>query len=184
VYKTLPPAYIADASGRPMHSWRVLILPFMDQVALYEQYRFDEPWDGPNNSQLLSRMPQAYACPSEAPVPGASTTHYLWVVGPNTISDGPTPIGFSQVTDGLANTIAMVESTKAVNWMEPVDLPFNEMSFTINDPSGNAIGSRHANGANVLLMDGSVRYLQQSVDSQTLRNLLMRDDGQAVSLPY
>ena len=52
VYKSFPPAYVADETGKPMHSWRVLILPFLEQKALYDQYRFDEPWDGPNNGKL------------------------------------------------------------------------------------------------------------------------------------
>src|SRR5262249_3882058 len=59
-----PPVYRADAGGRPMHSWRVLLLPFMDQQALYNQYNFAEPWDGPNNSALLKLMPSYLACPS------------------------------------------------------------------------------------------------------------------------
>src|SRR5204863_151662 len=52
VYGCFPPAFIADESGRPMHSWRVLILPYIDHVSLYYEYRFDEPWDGPNNRKL------------------------------------------------------------------------------------------------------------------------------------
>src|SRR5438552_18335675 len=59
-----PPAYVADRAGRPMHSWRVLILPFIDQADLYSKYNFDEPWDGPNNIKLLDEMPRLYKCPS------------------------------------------------------------------------------------------------------------------------
>ena len=64
VYKTFPPAYIPDEDGKPMHSWRVLILPFIEQQALYEQYDFNEPWDGPNNSQLANVVISVYQCPS------------------------------------------------------------------------------------------------------------------------
>src|SRR5262249_42952585 len=56
-YGCFPPAYIADADGRPMHSWRVLLLPFLDEAARYRKYRFDEPWDGPNNSELATSVP-------------------------------------------------------------------------------------------------------------------------------
>ena len=59
--------YVADATGRPMHSWRVLILPFLEQQSLYEQYDFREPWDGPNNIQLLGNMPDVFSCPSRSP---------------------------------------------------------------------------------------------------------------------
>lgn len=55
-----PPAYIADCDGRPMHSWRVLILPFLEQQNLYAAYHFDEPWDGPNNRKLAGRIGQVF----------------------------------------------------------------------------------------------------------------------------
>src|SRR6476661_8060061 len=64
-----PPAYIADENGKPMHSWRVLILPYLDQAALHTEYNFSEPWDGPNNSRLLARRPAVYACPSHGNAP-------------------------------------------------------------------------------------------------------------------
>jgi hypothetical protein len=57
-----PPAYIADENGRPMHSWRILLLPYIERGDLYKQYRFDEPWDGPNNRKLASQMPGLYRC--------------------------------------------------------------------------------------------------------------------------
>ena len=62
VHGAWPPAYVADEQGKPAHSWRVLILPFLEEHALYRAYHFDEPWDGPNNRRLLDRMPAAYAC--------------------------------------------------------------------------------------------------------------------------
>ena len=90
-YGCFPPPYIADAEGRPMHSWRVLILPFIDQAPLYNQYRFDEPWDGPNNRQLSVRIVSNdysfYHCPSDRPSTGkldATMTSYVAVVGRET----------------------------------------------------------------------------------------------------
>jgi hypothetical protein len=68
-YGMLPPAYLADATGRPMHSWRVLLLPFLEAQSLYDQYDFREPWNGPNNSKLLTKMPYFYSCPSQPPTP-------------------------------------------------------------------------------------------------------------------
>jgi prepilin-type processing-associated H-X9-DG protein len=180
-YGSFPPAYLADESGRPMHSWRVLILPFMDEMSLYEQYDFTEPWDGPRNSQFLARMPATYGCPSDPTVSGGTTTQYVYVVGPETISDGATPCRMSDVTDGLSNTIAVVESTNSVNWMEPADLTLSGMSMAINDPAGNAIGSDHPAGANVLFMDGSVRLLSEALDQEMLRYMLLRNDGQVIN---
>lgn len=62
VWNSFPPAYIADENGRPKHSWRVLILPYLEQQTLYDRYDFNEPWDGPHNSQLAALMPPVYAC--------------------------------------------------------------------------------------------------------------------------
>jgi hypothetical protein len=88
-FGSLPPAYVADENGRPMHSWRVLLLPFIEHKALYDEYRFDEPWDGPHNRQLADYMPSVYRCPSD---PGANPrlpiSSYLAVVGPETIWPG------------------------------------------------------------------------------------------------
>src|SRR5262249_38134338 len=80
-YGTFPPAYIADESGKPMHSWRVLILPQLGEGALYEQYRFDEPWDGPSNRRLLSEMPAIYACRSHAGRNPGTNTAYAAALG-------------------------------------------------------------------------------------------------------
>ena len=55
-HHALPPLYTTDADGKPLHSWRTLILPFLDQARLYNEYRFDEPWDGPNNRKLAGRL--------------------------------------------------------------------------------------------------------------------------------
>src|SRR5882757_2755439 len=80
-YNTFPPAYVADATGKPMHSWRVLLLPQLGEGQLYSEYDFSEPWDGPNNSRLLTRMPRVYACPSHS-TPGHETnTAYAGVFG-------------------------------------------------------------------------------------------------------
>ena len=83
-YGSFPPAYVADANGKPMHSWRVLILPFLEHHPLYRAYDFDEPWDGPNNSQLQAQKIREYRCP-EDPSAAAGTTSYVAVVG------GPPP---------------------------------------------------------------------------------------------
>jgi hypothetical protein len=57
---TLPPAYVADAHGRPLYSWRVLILPYIEQRPLYDRFHLDEPWDSPNNRTLIASMPFTY----------------------------------------------------------------------------------------------------------------------------
>ena len=88
-----PPAYIADKSGKPMHSWRILILPFLDRNDLYKAYDFSEPWNGPNNKKLLATRPNVFACPSDPSVGrgGATQTSYVAVVGSGAAWAGEKP---------------------------------------------------------------------------------------------
>lgn len=120
---TYPPAYIADADGKPMHSWRVLILREMGRADLYAQYRFDEPWDGPNNSLLHSEIVRLYGCPSD-PAGRTGQTSYLAVTGPGTMFPGDKGMAASQVADGTDSTLLVVEvQNSGIHWMEPRDLP-------------------------------------------------------------
>ena len=99
-----PPAYVADEKGRPMHSWRVLILPYLGEEELYKQYNMKDPWDSPHNRALASRMPKVYRCPradSQSPV-DASATSYLMLVGPGCISTGPKSVRAAELRKGAA----------------------------------------------------------------------------------
>ena len=110
-YDSLPPAYLADEQGKPLHSWRVLILPFLEEQALYKQYDFNEPWDGPNNIQLLDQMPDVFACPSHEhkPPKGVQYTSYLAITGEHTVWPADRAMKFSDVTAGLSNTVMVSE---------------------------------------------------------------------------
>jgi prepilin-type processing-associated H-X9-DG protein len=188
-YKCFPPAFIPDENGQPKHSWRVLLLPFMEEQALYAQYRFDEPWDSPNNKALAAQMPSVYRCPSDSDMT-AGKTSYAMLVGPHAISDGPTPRRLSDIRDGSSNTIMIVEAAGAdINWLEPRDLDTKYMSFGINRAGKNAmidfadISSNHTGVANVLFADGSVRSLSASIDSKILEAMTTIDGGEAVGPP-
>jgi hypothetical protein len=187
-YGCFPPAFVPDKNGKPMHSWRVLLLPFIEGGdGVYKDYRFDEPWDSPHNRALASRMPEVFGCPSDGP--RGATTSYAMIVGRHAISDGPTAHALRDITDGASNTIMLVEATQAhINWMEPRDLNVKNMRFQINgngDPNvaKNEISSPHARGANVLLCDASVHYLSDSVDPKLLEALTTIDGGEGVTPP-
>jgi len=172
-YGCFPPAYIADKNGRPMHSWRVLILPFLECDPLYKQYNFNEPWDGPNNKKLLAARPRRYVCPSDedAHAQGATQTSYVAVVGSNAAWSGEKPKKAADVAP-LSQTIMVVEVADAgINWTEPKDLSLDALEAAGTQPSTVTVSSRHGtrndffytyrfdSGANVALADGSVRYL-------------------------
>lgn len=180
VYGSFPPAYIADEDGKPMHSWRVLILPFLEQKPLYDRYRFDEPWDGPNNRLLAGSMPTVFRCPSEqAAAPGV--TSYAVVSGPGTVFDGPQSTAFSAINDGTSYTLLAVEFAGSdIHWMEPRDLDASQLTAVVNAPDGVNISSEHPGGANAVFADGHVQFLSSSIDPQTLHDLTTISGGEPV----
>ncbi len=178
-----PPAYIADENGRPMHSWRVLILPFLEQEKLYKQYRFNEPWDGPNNSKLHSQIVSIYRCPS-APTPADGTTSYVAVVGPRTMWPGDESSSLRDVRDDQDSTLLIVEvHNSGIHWMEPRDLHVTQMATTVNPQHGQGISSPHEECAHVLTTWATSRRLPNDLPSEHLEALLTRDGGEAVELP-
>ena len=186
-YGTLPPAYIADEAGQPMHSWRVLILPFLEEQVKYDQYRFDEPWNGPHNRQLLDPMPAAFACPSQ---PKSHFTNYLAVVGPNTAWPGSTGRHLSTFSDGTSETIVVVEAGEPqVLWMEPRDLTYDEALKSLSGENGN---SRHDGhwlttffterfaGRQIVALDGHCRFVEGNLPSRYWADGLVVNDGKGI----
>ncbi|MEN6493188.1 MAG: DUF1559 domain-containing protein [Thermoguttaceae bacterium] len=186
-YGCFPPAYLPDKNGKPMHSWRVLILPYLEEQALYGQYRFDEPWDGPNNRMLVNRMPSVFRCPSDTNGNAATSTHYVAITGTGTVFEEAKATTFRDIKDGVSNTIMFVEVPgPAVNWMEPSDTTMEGLNSTLLLMT--AIGGRnaksaspHPGGFNAAFCDGSVRFIADSIDPETLRLLIEKSDGQAVN---
>jgi type II secretory pathway pseudopilin PulG len=171
VHKTFPPAYIADADGKPMHSWRVLILPFLEENEIYKKYDFNEPWDGPNNSKLAAQAPSDFRCPSGTDFDGQ--TNYVAVVGNETMWPGATAVKIRSIRDGLSRTIAVVETSgSGINWLEPRDLTMDEALRGIKQSQSGGINSQHPGGVNVLNCDGSVLFLPEDVPPETIRALL------------
>jgi hypothetical protein len=194
-YGSFPPAYIADANGRPMHSWRVLLLPFLEQENLYKQYRFDEPWDGPNNGLLAKMYPEMhpYRCPSDPDTdPPSGMTSYLAVVGPETVWPGAKAISLAKIKDGASNTLLVVEShNTGIHWMEPRDLHTTQMPMQVNPTQGQGICSCHGayqdqgrgTMAQFVRCDGSVSALDNDTPPATLRALLTIAGGEEVDFP-
>jgi hypothetical protein len=174
-----PPAYLADRDGRPMHSWRVLLLPYLSQNEVYNAYNFAEPWNGPNNRRLADQIGSIYRRLGLGSDQAASTS-FVAVVGPQTAWPGRTPVTDKNLGDGPTNTLLVVEVPDGQYlWMEPKDLEFDRMSFRINDGSGRGLGSR-LGGARVVSAAGTVRTLPDNFDPGTLRAMLTANGGETI----
>jgi hypothetical protein len=172
-FKSLPDAAIRDEDGKPLLSWRVKILPFIEEQGLYEQFHLDEPWDSPHNIKLLEQMPAVYEQPNLKLPPGK--TVYQAPVGDELMFKTDEATGFRQVTDGLSNTVMVFESSadNAVEWTKPDDVEID-----LDDPLTvmGDIGERFS----VLLGDGAVRSIPRTIDADTLKKLLTRSGGEVV----
>jgi hypothetical protein len=134
----LPPAYIAGSDGKPMHSWRVLILPFMEYDSLYKGVDLTQPWDVPQNKKVLAIQLHEFECPSDpgGNVPGTPFTSYLAVVGPNAAWAGEKPRKLTDFSDNLSSTIMLVEvGNSGIPWMEPRDLSPDDSATAARLPS-------------------------------------------------
>jgi type II secretory pathway pseudopilin PulG len=179
-YGSLPPAYIADETGRPMHSWRVLILPHLGEQTLYNAYNFSEPWDGPNNSRLHDQIPDVYVCSSRGNK--STNTRYAGVFGEHCMFRGAEPVRYDDVLDGLGATLLVGETAGAkIHWMQPVDI-----DITIHPLLGDREGfsSDHVQGVNFVWCDGTVRPIPTSMDQETLKALFSRDGGEQIGANY
>jgi hypothetical protein len=168
-YGCFPPAYLTDGEGTPMHSWRVLILPYIEAEELYRAYDFDEPWNGPNNILLADRMPQIYHCPTE--LESNSMTNYVVLVGKDTAFPFDKPTSYRDFRDGLGNTILLAEIAHSdIMWLEPRDLVVDEMSFSINHESLPSISTSRRRGPYVVTAGGVTAYcLGRQLRPETLR---------------
>jgi hypothetical protein len=172
--KHFPAPASYDANGKPLLSWRVHLLPYLDQKALYDQFKLDEPWDSEHNKRLAMTIPRQFVDPRYAPQPGKTT--YLLPIGKGTVFGQPDGMSLRQIRDGSANTLMVVSATpdNAVLWTKPVDLNVTEA-----DPKKGLVDEHHDYFLGALC-DGSVRVFVKSIDPKTLQLLLGANDGQPV----
>jgi RNA polymerase sigma factor (sigma-70 family) len=168
-HQTYPGPALYGKDGKPLLSWRVALLPYLDEGELYKQFRLDEPWDSEHNRQLLAKIPALYRRPGAAR--NDTTTPYQVFAGQGTIFEGPKGLGYRDIPDGIANTILVVEAAAPVPWTKPEDLPY---SATGKIPE---LGSALADITYALFADGKVHALKRRFDPDALRLAITRDDG-------
>ncbi len=177
--KCFPPSVFTDERGKPMRSWRVAILPDLNEQALYQRYDPKQPWDSPQN-RALGKVPVPYfRCPSDpAATANPTETNYVRIVGKDTVGGLPNEVvKLSDITDATSCTIMVVEVCGLnINWEEPRDVTTDEFMEMV--AKGHA--SFHGGGFNAVFADGHVQFVSDSIDPKTLRALLLRNDGQPV----
>lgn len=179
-YNALPPAYTVDANGEPLHSWRTLILPYLEQRSLYESIDLKKPWNDPANAVALENSLSVYRCPewrSKAGGPPLNATTYRAIVAPGGCFDPTRPRRLAEITDGARSTLMVIEvgEEDAVPWMIPVDA--NEaMVMSL----GSAAKPPHAGGRNACFVDGVARGLKADTPAEFLRALMSIAGGEEI----
>jgi len=149
--RSLPPAAIRDKNGKPLLSWRVALLPYLEQDHLYKEFHLDEPWDSERNKKLLDKMPDVFA--GAADPPKGSNASVFAVVGDKTCFPPKGTVGFRNVTDGTSNTIMFLEAKRDIPWTKPEEIEVDQRGH----PKGK-LGGWHEGGFTGVLMDGSARF--------------------------
>lgn len=177
------PAGYADRSGQPGLSWRVAILPFMEQENLFKQFKLDEPWNSEHNRKLVDKMPKVFR-PGNQDTFGY--TFYRGFTGPNTWlpplnlkGEAGQPlkgVSMPQISDGLSNTILVAEAATPVIWTKP-----DELVFTPNDIPKIG-GGVFPTGAVVILADGRPQFVKKSITAATLAAAITINGGEIVNL--
>jgi hypothetical protein len=170
----LPPAVVYGKDGRSLYSWRVLVLPFMEESELYQQFHLDEPWDSSHNLPLLERMPGTYAPPpgKKARLPAYHTVCHVFV-GKGAAFEGKEGLLMpADFPDSTSNTILIVEGGAPVPWTKPEDL--------IYDPDSPLprLDCLFHDGLRLAVADGSVRFIRKDIGETTLRAAITRNGGE------
>jgi beta-lactamase regulating signal transducer with metallopeptidase domain len=170
----LPPSVIIGPGGTP-HSWRVELLPFLGEKALYDQYRMDQPWDSPANKKVLERMPDVFRSPFDDPK--STNTAYFALVGPGTLFEGQKGIQLSNIPDGSGDTILFVEAKRNIPWTKPEDIPFDP-NKPVPEVGGFVEGQFSAAFA-----DAHAARMRTDKIKDQLKWLIMRNDGHPIKWP-
>ena len=178
------------SAGDPPHSWRVAILPYLDQQSVFSSYDFASAWNSGPNAKLATHELRAYICPSSAypkDSQGRWFTTYSMPTGPRTVGSNPLGTPISKMTDGTSNTLLVVEACGSqIVWTEPRDVDAASQPTGINlngatrGQSAGWISGYHTNGAHALIADGAVRFLSAKTDPAVLKKLATVDGGEEI----
>lgn len=179
-----------SADGRPLLSWRVFILPYLDREAeiLYSEFHLDEPWDSVHNLPLAARMPKVFAPPRvEGLLVEPRMTFYQAIVGRGAAFEPGRPLKLTseEFPDGTSNTLMLVEAAHPVIWTAPDDVAYDadqpapELGGIFNMAGRfSFFGENRKKGFNAAFADGRTQFFPAQLSPVTLRALLTRDGGE------
>jgi hypothetical protein len=188
-----PTPTVVDSAGKPLYSWRVLILPQLGYDSLYARYDKSKAWDSPENAMLIPGCPDVFVSPQSTITTAAvAEPNYMLVTGKGTLFPPSGPLGPTDILDGPANTLLVVETAgNAVSWTQPADIDISKMNRQIGGSVAtmvavpNRIGGSHPGGATAVFADGKAAWLPDDVAPNVLQSMLTPAGGEPVnSTPY
>lgn len=182
-----PLPIIRDANGNAMHSWRVSILPYLNELQLYNSYDFNQPWDAPQNYAVIEAMPGVYASPTQGSGSGREC-YYQLVTGDRTLFPKSGPLGPKNVLDDLAKTALVVEALPPKSgqnlvsiWTEPTELDIQGMSGLIGNKPGIEVGSVTEGGVAIVTVDGTGHFLKDTTPPEIVLAILTASGGEPLA---
>ena len=163
-----PPLAIYDENGKPLLSWRVALLPYLQEDNLYNQFKLNQPWDSEENKKLLAQMPLAYG-------PEGTETFYQVFTGKGTVFDGPDGVKREDITHGTDRTVLLVEAGKAVPWTKPDDLVYDP-----GKPLPKLGGGLFKDGFHLANAGGAVRFVKMKFNEKIMRAMIPRDGTESI----
>jgi Protein of unknown function (DUF1559) len=183
----LPPAVVRDKNGKPLYSWRVLLLPYLEEEDLYKEFHLDEPWDSPHNKLLVENTPRCFGTSVVEDPPGF--TRFQVFVGRGTAFDRD-GLTLDDFANGTSRTFLVAEGSEPVPWSKPADLmydpdgPLPALGGQCSRPVRRFLGFTVAKKPvfHVAFADGSCRSFRIDTDERILRALITRTEGGPIDL--
>lgn len=193
-YGSFPPAVTTGPDGEPWHSWRTLLLPYIEEDELWDRYRLDEPWNSEANLAMVEKvpMPTVFQCPADESPRLAKTTSFVAVIGERTMWPPDGVVSLDEIPDGASYTIHVVERTDSgILWTEPRDLQLDDLDFTVQEltvgeplePIDAEAAPRSESHHHVAFADGSVQALSLETEPEVVKSMLLRNDGPSEESP-
>jgi hypothetical protein len=179
-----PDPIVRDASGKPLYSWRVTLLPYLGYNALFASFQKDQPWDSPANISLVDRMPSIYSSPSMDRIGLGQYANYAYVIGKGTLFPTGRSLDPNSIYDLDQNTVILVETAdNGMAWSEPWDIDVTS-GLKIGKKGGIEAGGNFDQLALMATIDEVILKVEESVSASELQTLFSPSDMDSVASDY